>query len=75
MLRVRASATLVGMGHPADTYGPFPANVPEAGRWPHPAPDHQQVERERSGGLSDSPNRELPVRPVGPVPYNPVRLR
>lgn len=63
------------MGHPADTYGPFPANVPEADRFSQPQPDHQAVERKRSGGLSDAPDDTMPVRPVGPVPYSPTRLR
>lgn len=63
------------MGFPSDTYGPFPANVPEADRFKQPSPTHHEAERKQSGGLGDSPNAELPVRPVGPVPYSPVRLR
>jgi len=63
------------MGYPADTYGPFPADVPEAERFAQPRPSHQDVERKRSGGLQDSPLRELPIRPVGPEDYKPVRLR
>lgn len=63
------------MGYPPDTYGPFPADVPESGRWPQPRPNHQDVERKRSGDLRDSPDKELPVRPVGPEQYNPVKFR
>lgn len=63
------------MGYPDSTYGPFPANVPERDRFPQPRPNHTDVERERSGGLSDSPLRELPIRPVGPEDYKPFRLR
>lgn len=63
------------MGYPADTYGPFPADVPESERFANPRPNHQDVERKRSGGLSDSPLRELPIRPVGPDDYKPARFR
>jgi len=63
------------MGYPENTYGPFPSNIPERDRFREPSPTHQEVERRRSGGLQDSPLRELPIRPVGPEDYKPFRLR
>lgn len=60
---------------PPGTYGPFPGDMPEADRFAQPRPDHQDLERRQSGGLSDAPDDTMPVRPVGPVPYSPSRLR
>lgn len=59
---------------PDGSFGPFPGDVPESGRWPHPRPNHQDIERRQSGGLGDAPDDGGP-KPVGPDNYVPARLR